>query len=247
MNSIKYSLILICLMGLFGLEAQTIEVNDPTLTEDWSTKPALIKGINPSASIPSDAIILLGNDTDQWKKKDGSPIEWTMDESILTVKPGSGDIISKQAFEDCQLHLEWRSPLVVKGQGQGRGNSGVFLQSRYEVQILDNFENETYYNGQAASVYKQHAPLWNVCSPRGEWNVYDIIYRAPRFDVFGNKLESARVTVIHNGIVVQNNVEIFGTTEYIGYPKNAKHGGAPIIIQDHGDLVSFRNIWIRRL
>ncbi|MBK8625854.1 MAG: DUF1080 domain-containing protein [Saprospiraceae bacterium] len=227
--------------------AQTLEPKDPKATEDWSKPPVIIQGIKSNIDVPSDAIILLGQNKDQWTKKDGSPIEWTLENGVLTVKPGTGDIISKQSFEDCQLHLEWRSPLVVKGEGQGRGNSGVFFQSRYEVQILDNFNNETYYNGQAGAIYKQHPPLFNACSKTGDWNIYDIIYKAPVFDLFGNKTESARVTVIHNGIVIQNNTQIFGTTEYIGYPKNMVHGGAPFILQDHGDLVSFRNIWVRRL
>lgn len=229
------------------LNSQSSEPTDPKSTEDWSTAPKVINGLKTAADVPSDAIILLSKDKMNWLKKDGSEIEWTLENGILTVKPGSGDIISKYAFEDCHLHLEWRSPIVIKGEGQGRGNSGIFLQSRYEIQILDCFNNETYYNGQAASIYKQHPPLFNACSKTGEWNTYDIIYKAPVFDLAGNKIASARATVIHNGIVVQNNTEIFGTTEYIGYPKNIFHGGAPLILQDHSDLVSFRNIWVRRL
>jgi len=229
------------------LNSQSSEPVDPKSTEDWSSAPRLINGLKSANDVPSDAIILLSKDKMNWLKKDGSASEWDFDNGILTVKPGAGDIISKYAFEDCHLHLEWRSPIVIKGEGQGRGNSGIFLQSRYEIQILDCFNNETYYNGQAASVYKQHPPLFNACSKTGEWNTYDIIYKAPVFDMVGNKIASARATVIHNGIVVQNNTEIFGTTEYIGYPKNIFHGGAPLILQDHGDLVSFRNIWVRRL
>jgi hypothetical protein len=238
----------ICLIFLTsGINAQSTEPTDPKATENWSNPPMVINGLKSSSDIPSDAIILLGQDKDQWTKLDGSPIDWTIEKGVLTVKPGTGDIKSKKSFEDCHLHLEWRSPLIVKGEGQGRGNSGIFLQSRYEIQILDNYNNETYYNGQAGSVYKQHPPLYNACSKTGEWNTYDIIYKAPKFDLFGNLLESARITVIHNGIVIQNNTEIFGTTEYIGYPKYSLHGGAPFILQDHGDLVSFRNIWVRRL
>lgn len=232
-----------CLVAL----SQNTEPIDPKATEDWSKPPKIIQGVSVSEAIPSDAIILLSQDKNQWVKKDGSPIDWTFEKGVLTVKPGSGDIFTKSSFEDCHLHLEWRSPLVLKGEGQGRGNSGIFLQSRYEVQILDNYNNETYYNGQAGSVYKQHPPLANSCAKTGDWNVYDIIYKAPVFDLFGNKKEAARVTVIHNGIVIQNNTEILGTTEYIGFPKNPFHGGAPFILQDHGDLVSFRNIWVRRL
>ena len=229
------------------LQGQNIEPKDPVATEDWSKKPEVISTGRLHGEIPSDAIILLNNNINQWKKEDGSANDWTFENGILTVKPSTGDIYSKTSFEDCHLHLEWRSPLVVKGEGQGRGNSGVFLQSRYEVQILDSYNNETYNNGQAGAIYKQHAPLANVCAKTGDWNTYDIIFKAPKFDSFGNKLESGRITLIHNGIVIQNNAELYGTTEYIGYPKNPVHGGAPIILQDHGDLVSFRNIWVRRL
>ncbi|MBC7886153.1 MAG: DUF1080 domain-containing protein [Saprospiraceae bacterium] len=229
------------------ISAQVIEPTDPRATEDWSRKPPVITGKPLKWEVPSDAVVLLGNSTDQWTKKDGSPIDWMLEDGVLTVKPGTKDIISKASFGDCHLHLEWRSPVVVKGDGQNRGNSGVFLQSRYEIQILDNFNNETYYNGQASALYKQSPPLFNACSKTGEWNTYDIIFSAPKFDKFGNKLASGRVTVIHNGIVTQNNTEILGTTEYIGFPKSPIHGGAPIILQDHDGLVSFRNIWVRRL
>lgn len=237
----------IFLISYFSAFTQGTEPTDPKATEDWSRSPKLVQGVSPSDPIPSDAIVLLSQDKNLWVKKDGSPAEWTLEKGVMTVKPGSGDIMSKLSFEDCHLHLEWRSPLVIKGEGQGRGNSGIFMQSRYEIQILDNYQNETYFNGQAGSVYKQRPPLYNACAKTGDWNVYDIIYKAPIFDLFGNKIESARVTVIHNGIVIQNNTEIAGTTEYIGYPKNLMHGGAPFILQDHGDLVSFRNIWVRRL
>jgi hypothetical protein len=243
----KYLFIASFLIVSLHLSAQLVEPKTPEATEDWSSAPKVIPAGNIKIDIPSDAVILLGNNTNTWVKNDGSPAEWSFENGILTVKPGTGDIYSKHKFEDCHLHLEWRSPLVIKGEGQGRGNSGIFLQSRYEIQILDSYNNETYYNGQAGSIYKQKPPLWNACAKSGEWNTYDIIYKAPEFDLFGNKLKSALVTVIHNGIVIQNNQVIEGTTEYIGFPKNAVHGGAPFILQDHGDLVSFRNIWVRKL
>ncbi|MBK9256982.1 MAG: DUF1080 domain-containing protein [Saprospiraceae bacterium] len=229
--------------------AQKSEPAKPEETEDWSKKPRVVSPVFRDFSIPDDALVLLANDISapNWKQKDGNDLKWKIENGIMTVLPGSGDIISRQSFGDCHLHLEWRSPLVIKGSGQGRGNSGVFLQSRYEIQILDSYENETYYNGQAGALYKQYPPLVNACSKSGEWNSYDIIYRAPRFGEDGQKLESGRVTVIHNGWVLHNNVEILGTTEYIGWPKNNPHGDAPIILQDHGDLVSFRNIWVRPL
>jgi len=244
----KYNIFLsFLLFSSLHAYCQIAEPKDPKHTEDWTRKPTAITGKAMKWDVPSDAIVLLDNNTDQWTKLDGSKVEWTMENGILTVKPGGGDIVSRASFGDCHLHLEWRGPVVIKGEGQGRGNSGIFMQSRYEIQILDNYNNETYYNGQASSIYKQHPPLSNACNKTGEWNTYDIIYSAPKFDVFGNKFASARVTVIHNGIVTQNNTEILGTTEYIGFPKNPMHGGAPFILQDHGDLVSFRNIWVRRL
>ena len=247
MVKFKILITLFLVWSCIQAEAQLAEPTDPVHTEEWSSEPVILEGIIHQANVPKDAIILLGNNLNLWTKPDGSASEWTIEKGIMTVKPGAGDIISKISFEDCQLHIEWRSPEVIKGNGQGRGNSGVFLQSRYEVQILDSYNNVTYYNGQAGSIYKQHKPLVNACSKTGEWNSYDIIYKAPDFDHFGNKISSARVTVIHNGVVIQNNVEILGTTEYIGFPKNAIHGGGPIRLQDHGDLVSYRNIWIRRL
>lgn len=149
---------------------------------------------------------------------------------------------------DCQLHIEWRLPAEVVGYGQERGNSGVFLQNRYEIQILDSYNNVTYTNGQAGSIYKQRIPLVNACKKPGEWQSYDIIFMAPRFNEHGRLIIRARITVLQNGILVQNNVEICGTTEYIGLPKNVVHNiKEPLSLQDHGNSVSFRNIWIREL
>jgi hypothetical protein len=199
-------------------------------------------------SPPSDAQVLLGNDGPlDWAHQDGSPVKWDFKDGILTVKGGTGAIFSKDVFGDVQLHVEWRAPSEIVGEGQGRGNSGVFLQNRYEVQVLDSYNNRTYSNGQAASVYKQHIPLVNAMKPTGEWQTYDIIYKAPTFNEDGMKTSSAYLTVLHNGVLVQNHVEIKGTSEYIGYPKNIAHGEAPFQLQDHGNPVSYRNIWVRRL
>ncbi|MFW6352246.1 MAG: 3-keto-disaccharide hydrolase [Bacteroidota bacterium] len=228
----------------------TMEAQKPEheVTEVWEPVPEVVTpGVGTSA--PSDAIVLFdGSNFDQWEKTDGSEVEWTLGEGAMTVKPKTGDIQTRQGFGDMQLHLEWRTPAEVKGEGQGRGNSGVFLMGRYEIQVLDNYENETYPNGQAASVYKQSIPLVNACRKPGEWQTYDIIFTAPRFNEDGRVLHPARVTVIQNGVLVQNNVEIWGATEFIGLPSYKKHGmKEPLRLQDHGDLVSFRNIWVREL
>jgi hypothetical protein len=197
---------------------------------------------------PSDAFILFdGKNFDQWTHQNGTAVKWTLKDGIMTVAGGTGGIFTKKEFGDCQLHVEWRTPAEIKGNGQGRGNSGIFLQNRYEVQVLDSYNNSTYSNGQAGSIYKQHIPLVNACRPSGEWQTYDIIFTAPRFNKDGLKASPARLTVIHNGVLIQNNVEVFGTTVNRGLPQNEAHGKAPIQIQDHGDRVSFRNIWIREL
>ncbi len=225
------------------------QITDPKATEVWQPEPRVVTpgmGTKP----PSDAIVLFkGMDFSEWiSAKDSSAPKWYLNsDSSTTVLPEAGDIMTKRAFGDCQLHIEFRTPVKVKGEGQGRGNSGIFLQSRYEVQVLDNFENRTYSNGQAGSLYKQTIPLVNACRKPGEWQTYDILYTAPRFNADGVLIAPARVTVIQNGIVVQLNTEIKGTTVYIGLPKYEAHGKAPIRLQDHGDLVSYRNIWIREL
>ena len=216
-------------------------------TENWSRKPPALAQVDMKWQRPSDAVVLLDEKTTAWTKNDGTPMSWNVQNGIMTVVPNSGNVYSSFMFEDCHLHIEWRSPVVVLNNGQNRCNSGVFLQERYEVQILDSYDNETYYNGQAGSIYKIHPPIANVTSKPGEWNTYDIIYKAPKFDIFGKNMEFGVMTVIHNGVVIQNNATVFGTTEYIGYPKNPIHRGGRLMLQDHGCLVSFRNIWIRRL
>ncbi|PRD48413.1 3-keto-disaccharide hydrolase [Sphingobacterium haloxyli] len=219
----------------------------PEDTEFYSPNPPVVTVHN---QVPSDAIVLFdGKTLDHWVSRDNptQPAEWTLENNILTVKPKTGDIQTKQTFEDFQLHLEWKSPAVIKGEGQGRGNSGLFLQGRYEIQILDNDDNPTYVNGQAGSLYKQRPPLVEVRAPEDRWHRYDIIYKAPRFNKDGMLISKGTFTLLHNGVVVQNNTVIEGTTEYIGLPKMQAHGAGPIILQDHGDLVNFRNIWIRPL
>lgn len=223
------------------------QITDPVATEVWDPEPRAVNP-GPIGGPPADAYILFdGSSTDQWEHLNGKAVQWDVANNTMTVKKGTGDIQTKKEFGDCQLHLEWRSPSVIEGEGQGRGNSGVFLQGRYEIQILDSYQNRTYSNGQAGSVYKQHVPLVNPLRPVGEWNTYDIIFKAPRFNDDGIKVASGYVTVLINGVLVQNHVELHGTTEYIGLPKNPAHGPGPIKLQDHSNPVSFRNIWIREL
>lgn len=215
-------------------------------TEVWEPVPATVTA--QTGTPPSDAIVLLqGNSLEQWESVNGGDAKWSMKNGVATVKPGTGDIKSKQSFCDIQLHIEWKTPTDVTGkEGQQRNNSGIFLQQRYEIQVLDSYNNKTYPNGQAASVYKQTIPLVNATRPPGEWQEYDIIFKAPTFD--GDKLATpGYVTVLHNGVLVQNHTEIQGKTEWIGAPSYEAHGCAPLQLQDHTNEVSFRNMWVREL
>jgi hypothetical protein len=230
-------------------KAKKVEPTDPKQTEVWTPVPVVVTPGQVNSSAPSDAVVIFdGTNTDAFEHLDGSPIKWTLNgDGSMTVTPKSGDIRTKASFGSFQLHIEWRTPSVVKGEGQGRGNSGIFLQDKYEVQVLDSYNNLTYSNGQASSIYKQTMPLVNACRPPGEWQSYDIIYKAPKFNKKGVKTSSAYVTVIQNGILTHNNTKIQGTTPYIGWPKNPPHEDGPLKLQDHGDLVSYRNIWLRKL
>lgn len=232
--------------------AQTApRVGDPKLTEYWIPEARVVNPGKTSQDPPSDAIILFsGGDFSHWKSANakGGDVKWKIEGDAMTVVGGTGGIMTKDGFGDCQLHIEWRTPAEVKGEGQGRGNSGIFLMGRYELQILDNYNNKTYVNGQAASIYKQLPPLVNVCRPPGEWQTYDIIFTAPQFYENGAVKSQARITVLHNGVLVQNDAVLLGGTQYIGVANYEKHGNKePIMIQDHGNPVSFRNIWIRPL
>ncbi|WP_455639012.1 3-keto-disaccharide hydrolase [Parabacteroides sp.] len=224
----------------------------PGMSEYWTPQPKIVTpGDIKTNSAPSDAIVLFdGKDLSAWENTKGEPAQWTVHDGVFTVNKKAGDIQTKQKFNNYQLHIEWCVPENITGTNQARGNSGVFMQGMYEIQILDCYNNETYVNGQTGSVYKQTPPLANAMRKPGEWNVYDIIYTAPVFKEDGTYRVPPRVTVIQNGIVLQNNTTILGTTEYIGFPKIVKHGAGPIILQSHGDPsepISFRNIWLREL
>jgi hypothetical protein len=223
----------------------------PHHTEFWDPEVEKVTPGERPQDAPSDAIVLFDGTQESfnhnWVNGDGNPSEWKVKDNCVTVKKRAGGIKSKMEFGDIQLHIEWRTPEKVKGESQGRGNSGIFLQGKYELQVLDNYENRTYRNGQAGSIYKQHPPLVNVCKGPGEWQTYDIIYTAPRFREDGTVFTPAAVTVLQNGVLVQNNSKLLGPTMYVGIPQYRAHGKASITIQDHGNPVSYRNIWIREL
>lgn len=248
---LKTSMSLVAAMMAFPIFAQQQDIKlPPQATEFWEPVVRKVQPGNENHQAPSDAIVIFdGSSLSNFvSSKTGQNPEWTLQNGVMTVAPGKGDIETKLGFGDMQLHIEWTAPTVIKGEGQGRGNSGIFLMSHYEVQVLDSYESRTYSNGQAGSIYKQHPPLVNAMKAPGEWNTYDIYFTAPRFNSDGMLVSPARVTVVHNGILVQNNVEIKGPTEYIGIPNYKAHPNElPIKLQDHGDLVSFRNIWVRKL
>lgn len=255
----KHKLILTALLsgGFFMANAQ--QAAKPEDTEKWEPVPKVVTAGKVSSDAPSDAIVLFDGKSglDQWVDvASGNPAKWFVKGDVLTVNKATGNIETKKSFGNYQLHIEWKVPANITGTGQARGNSGVFLASLgkgdagYELQVLDSYNNKTYVNGMAGSIYKQFIPLANPTKPPGEWNVYDVIWTAPTFD--GDKLKTpARVTVLFNGVLVENNIELLGPTQYIGAPGyRAPHGPAPIKLQAHGDKsepLSFRNIWVREL
>jgi hypothetical protein len=227
------------------------EPTEPEGTEFYEPKVPVVKpGVSGSA--PSDAIVLFdGSSLEGWiHQQDSTSAKWHLnDDGSMRVKDKTGNIMTKQHFGDVQLHIEWSSPAAVERDGQNRANSGVFINGIYEVQVLDNNDNPTYVNGQVGSIYKQHVPLAMASVPSGEWNTYDIIYRSPEFNEAGEKIKSGTMTVMHNGVLIQDHIELKGTTPYIGWPKNPGHGKGPLMLQDHQDnsRVSYRNIWVREL
>jgi hypothetical protein len=198
---------------------------------------------------PSDAIVLFdGSSLDAWQGPEGKELKWIIRDGAMEPIEGGGYAYSVQGFGDVQLHLEWASPQKVQGKSQGRGNSGVFLQSQFEVQILDSFENPTYADGQAGSIYGQYPPLVNVSRKPGQWQSYDIIYRAPTYEPNGELAQPSRITVLHNGVLIQDNVRPLGPTSWMQHHPYSNRGDKlPIGLQDHGNPVRFRNIWVREL
>jgi len=228
---------------------QTVERMTPEDTEWYNpVPPKVVPGENVFLNPSSDAIILFdGSDMSKWQSSDGGEVPWNINHGYITVEAGTGDIQTKQSFENFQLYLEFKMPFNNSHEGQDRGNSGIYLQNKYEIQVLDAWENPTYVNGMGGSVYKQTAPLVNPAKRPGKWQSYNILFTAPEFNDDGDLISSARVTVIWNGVVVQNNTEILGHTPYVGYPEYTPHGDGPIRLQDHNSEVSYRNIWIREL
>jgi hypothetical protein len=209
---------------------------------DWQ-EPAVVTPGATDAEPPSDAVVLFdGTNLDQWIGGE----KWKIEDG--TAIPQESGIRTRQEFGDIQLHVEWSAPTEIRGAGQGRGNSGVYLMGRYEIQVLDSYENPTYFDGQAGSIYKQTPPMVNAMRKPGEWNSYDIVFTAPRFRVNGDVESPAYVTLIHNGVVVQNHFELLGRTGFVEAPHYQPHAETgPIELQFHGDPVRFRNIWVREL
>lgn len=255
----KHTLILTTILSGSFFIAAAQQSAKPEDTEIYEPVPKIVTPGKIPGAAPSDAIILFGGDNlDQWvsNKDTTAAAGWTVADHVITVNKAAGDIQTRRCFMDFQLHAEYRIPANITGSGQARGNSGIFLAALpwgaggYELQVLDNFNNKTYVNGQVGSIYKQSVPLANAALPPGEWQTYDVVWTAPRFNEDGSVKSPARVTAFHNGVLVQNNFELKGDTPYIGRPEYRKHGPSPIKLQAHGDKsepISYRNIWVREL
>ena len=255
-------IVALCTLALTAAEAWAQDSSEakpkPEDTEVWQPVPNVVTPGAECGAPPSDAVILFnGKNLDEWvSTKDHSPAKWTVADGVITVNKAAGDIETKKTFRNYQLHIEWRVPEKVTGNGQARGNSGVYLAAigpgggGYELQVLDSYENQTYVNGMAGSIYKQSIPLANPTRKPGEWQVYDVVWTAPVFNLDGSLKTPAYVTVFFNGVLVQNHFELKGQTLYIGKPFYKAYDTAPILLQAHGDPsppISFRNIWVREL
>ncbi|WP_066631025.1 3-keto-disaccharide hydrolase [Labilibacter marinus] len=243
-KTIIISLIFFLCLNTFGQEKKQNNF------ADWEIKPALVVAAKNSKA-PSDAIILFSGHLSQWEHIDGSKIEWPASKKRFKILPETKSIHTKKSFGDCQLHVEWRVP---KNEDHGKkmnyGNSGIYFMEQYEVQVYDSYNNhrKIYSNGQAGSIYKQYSPLVNVCKKPGKWESYDIVFTAPQFKDDGTLKSPAYFTVFHNGVLIQNHVELTGPTTHLKYTEYKKHPEKmPLLIQSHGSAVEYRNIWIRDL
>lgn len=240
--------ILTCMLLVSSIAgAQSAESNDTKPSAPTAPTAPTVVTPGKAGSPPSDAIVLFdGTQMDAWQSQDG-PAKWSLLESegAMEVKKGTGSLRTKSSFGDVQLHIEWASPSVVEGSGQGRGNSGVYLQGRYEIQVLDSFNNETYFNGQAGSFYGHAAPLVNASRPPGQWQSYDIIFISPKPQADGS-VKPGSFTVLHNGVLIQHQTPIHGGATTAAEFKGVAPKG-PLVLQDHGNPVRYRNIWIREL
>lgn len=249
----------ILLAAAATVSAQQSTKMKPEETEVWQPVPKVVTPGATCTAPPSDAIVLFdGKDQDEWvSAKDGkSPADWTVADGVLTVSKSAGNIETKRSFKNYQLHVEWKIPSDIAGSGQARGNSGVFLASTgpgddgYELQVLDSYQNKTYVNGMAGSLYKQAIPLANAARKPGEWQTYDVVWTEPTFNTDGSVKTPAYATVFFNGVLVENHFELKGQTLYIGKPFYKQYTSAPIKLQAHGDPskpISYRNIWVREL
>jgi hypothetical protein len=231
---------------LAGAAQDKWQIHDP----NRPMAPVITPGpAGPPVPPPSDAVVLFdGKNLSKWTDAKGQPARWKVENGCMEVVPNTGSIRTVQGFGDCQLHVEWMAPSPAKGEGQDRGNSGVFLMDLYEVQVLDCYNNKTYADGQTAAIYGQYPPLVNACRPPGEWQTYDIVFHRPRFDKDGTLLAPARMTVLHNGVLVHECAQLTGPTAHKAQPPYKVHPDRlPISLQDHGHPVRFRNIWLRNL
>jgi hypothetical protein len=237
-------------LTVFAQPPKEWAIHDLNRPQPKVVEPVVLSTHSQPGRAPSDAIVLFdGKDLSRWRAdKGGGPAGWKVENGYMEVVKGAGGIHTEQGFGDVQLHVEWRTPTPGHGEGQERGNSGVFLMGRYEVQVLDSHGNKTYPDGQASALYGQYPPLVNASRPAGEWQTYDIVFRAPRFAADGSLVRPARATVFHNGVLTQDNQELTGPTAHKARPPYKAHEAKlPIGLQDHGDPVRFRNIWVREL
>lgn len=213
--------------------------------------PGMPEKDGPPAPAPKDAVVLFdGKDLSRWQGDGGKAAPWKVEDGAIVIAPGTGSLISKENFGDCQIHLEYMAPTPPQGKDQGRGNSGLLIMTKYEIQILDTYDNPTYADGHAGAVYGQTPPLVNACRPPGRWQTMDVIWKAPRFKADGTVESPPVVTVFHNGVLVQDHTEVLGPVRWrdlARFEKGDAHGDGPILLQDHGNPVKFRNIWVRKL